>query len=134
MPSTEGFSCRYRTSLPLHAFPLRPHSHTSAGSGTKRQDIESDLVRGAPSASGHLAQRELRVWAVPGRRALSFFRGSSTVRTGHESPRAPSSSSSYFLSFPELLLVDLVLVSCVWCLCFFSCSSPPGRCRLGVML
>ena len=47
-----------------------------------------------------------------------FFGGSSAVGTGQASPRALL--LVLLLALPELLLVDLVHVSCVWCVCFFS--------------
>ena len=86
-------------------------------------ELFTEVVRGAPGASGHLAQRDRRMWVFPvGRTLPLLFGGSSAVGTGQAYPR----SLLLLLSLlPELLLVDLVHVSCVVCAFFFSCF-PPG--------
>ena len=86
----------------------------------------TQLVGAAPSASGHLAQRERRLWVYPGRRTLPFvFGGSSAVGTGQAFPRALPFLLLLLPLHPELLLVDLVHVSCVCGVRVFCFLLPP---------
>ena len=106
-------------------------------------NLFTELVRGAHSASGHLAQRERRVWVFPVRRILPLvFGGSGAVEMGQASPCSlllvVLLLLLLFLLFillplpllPELLLIDFVHVSFVVCVFFLASPglmSPRGN-------
>ena len=85
-------------STPSHFAPIR----TPLTGVSQSIKLLIELVRGAPSVSGHLAQHERQVWVFLGRRTLPFGRGgrpASSGRAKHPHELSSFFSSSSFLSF-----------------------------------
>ena len=158
-PGVEGFRVRcplpkgfrvdtehLRRSTPSHFAPIR----TLLPGAAQRVKLLTELARGAPSASGHLAQRERRVWVFPGPQAdpSFFFLTTQRRRDGAKHPHVLSSSSSSssssfssstsffsssFLSFQNCCSQILSMFH-VCAVCVFFLVSPPGGCSHGVTL
>ena len=136
MLSPEGFTGLHRAPLPLQAFPLRPHPHTSAGINAKRQAFGRSSYEVRPVLPVILRSVNVgSLYSLAGGPFLFFLEDPApSGRVNH--PHVLSSPfffSSSFFSFlnccSQILSMFRVFVVCV-----FFLVTPPGRYPLGVTL